>query len=135
MSVNESSSRRSGRKKTKVKVTPADSEGLFEAINNLRLNFHLPALKTQTAFQEYATNLILDYSKADLNADNCVPMSNLSFYEEFDGKMSNEQLIQKWLKESNKRPVLFGPGKQGAVVFVEAQDVIYISVVVLSLFH
>ncbi|OHS93816.1 hypothetical protein TRFO_02335 [Tritrichomonas foetus] len=104
-------------------------------INELRQQCKLTPIKSQQGIDDYATMLVTDYQSADLNNDAYVIMSNMSFVEEFDGKTSAAELIQKWMGEPNRRPVLFAPGKQGSVQFVDLDGQIYISVVVVSFFH
>ena len=129
----ESSSRK--RRHHKEREPAADEEKLFNLINELRKQCGLQEIKTQPGIKEYASMLINNFEEANLENEAYVIMSNLSFSDEFDNQTSAADYIKKWLGDPGKRPVLFGPGNHGAVVFVEQGDAVYISVVVVSFFH
>lgn len=129
------SSSHSGKKRSKKQKQPAaDRDTVLQIINQLRATFNLPEIKTQGPIDEYASD-ILTNPNAYFEAQDLVLLSDYHFCELFDGKSSSQQLVQKWLNDSGRRPVIFAPGKMGTVVFIDTEEGTYISVVVLSLFH
>lgn len=129
------SSSHSGKKKSKKSRQPAaDRDTLFQMVNQLRSAFNLPEIKTQEIVDQYATD-IFNNGGINFEANNAVLLSDYHFSELFDGKSSSQQLIQKWLNDSSRRPVLFAPGNKGTISFFDTEDGIYILMVVLSIFH
>lgn len=129
------SSSHSGRKKQKKQRQPAaDRDSVFQIVNQLRATFNLPEIKTQEAVEQYA-NEIYSNPNAFFDSPNVVLLSDYHFLELFDGKSSSQQLVQKWLNDSGKRPIIFAPGKKGTISFIDSEDGTYIVMVVLSIFH
>ncbi|KAK8890828.1 hypothetical protein M9Y10_028027 [Tritrichomonas musculus] len=131
------SSSHSGKRKSKREKNrqpAADRDSLLQQINQVRTYFNLPEIKVQQGMDDYA-GVILSDPNPFLDVEGYVILSDYHFYERFDGKSSPQQLVQRWLNDSGKRPVLFAPGKRGTAVFLDTEDGPYVVVAVISLFH
>ena len=69
--------------------------------------------------ENYAKNL--DFCTFDLQAD-FVVLSQFCFTDLFFGQTIDE-MIEAWLLDSSKRPVLFGPGNYGIVTIVDDPEI------------
>lgn len=120
-----------GKKKIKKKRgPPADEETLFTMINELRMQMGLHELKVNNNFAPMATTIINDESPMIEEAD-FVVMSLMYFWDSFDGKQSAKSLLEKWMNEPNRRPVVLAPGKYGKLLIQETEDEAYSYIVLI----
>ena len=117
-------SKHSGKKKASqatehVEATP---DSVFKAINDIRMKMQLPKLHWQKDFARFADKYArnLEFCLFDLNTD-FVILSQFCFRDLFYGQTTDD-LIESWLIDNSKRPILLAPGNYGIVTIVDDPD-------------
>ena len=99
---------------------PATEESIFKAINELRKNMQLPSLKWKPEFQMITEHYAETGEFPNLEEKDFITLSKFCFRDSFDGQTTNE-LLEAWLGDPSKRPVLLAPGNYGLVSKIEFQ--------------
>lgn len=116
-------SKRRPKKRVQPEPVPTLEESVFNAINKIRMKMQLQKLHWQKDFAVFAENYAknLDFCTFDLQAD-FVVLSQFCFTDFFFGQPVDE-MIETWLLDSSKRPVLLGPGNYGIVTIVDDPEI------------
>lgn len=124
------------RKVKKYKYPPAKPEEIVEVVNAIRGEMGLKPLKMDKGLGGILGFYLSGEEK--LSSDNYVVLSFLTLSDNWDGVASTPDLIEKWMDDPSRRPVLLGPGNKIWVETVESEeeeggDKIWVAVA--SIFH
>ncbi|OHT06041.1 hypothetical protein TRFO_05682 [Tritrichomonas foetus] len=95
---------------------PVDADELFKKIRHIRNKLQLQKLAKNKTLEIVAEELIQNETLAPIDERkmNYVTLSILSILDTFKNE-STEQLIDRWLADANKRPVVLGVGNYAAL--------------------
>ena len=124
------------RRVKKYRYPPAKPEELAEVVNDIRGEMGLKPLKMA---KEVGQILAAYLDGEELKGgNNFVILSFLTLSDNWDGVASTPDLIEKWMDDPSRRPVLLGPGNKIWIETVKSEeeeggDRIYVAVA--SIFH
>lgn len=108
---------------------------ILELINSIRTQANLPEIIQLDEIAKYAKTLSSNKPMKWKDTGSYVSISNMNFTELLNEKLPSNHLVSSWMNSPSRTPVIYAPGKYGAVVFSEYKGNTYVSVVVMSFFH
>lgn len=99
----------------------ATEEDIFKNINSLRESMKLPKLKWKADLATLTEHYAETREFMDIEEHGFITLSKFCFLDRFDGQ-TTEQLLEAWLADPSKRPVILAPGNYGLVSRVEFQN-------------
>lgn len=110
-------------------------DSILEAINLFRTQSNLPEIIQLDAIEKYAKSLSSNKPMKWKDNNSYVTISNMNFTELLNEEIPLNLLVSSWMNLPSRKPVIYAPGKYGAVVFSEYKGNTYVSVVIMSFFH
>jgi hypothetical protein len=121
-------STRNRRRVKKERYPPVDAETLFDGINELRRGMGVNHIRKKPEFEALKDKLQDDPATRDkviedmrIMPDQCdedrpfIALSVFSVFDVVDNKMSTFDLLNRWMNDPSKRPVLLAPATHGYV--------------------
>lgn len=121
----------------RVKCQPPTPTELTQVVNVIREAMGVTPFKTERVLEQVAQlhlNGLEDVSQ--LFDQKYVLLSFLSIREEWDGKSGLPEIVNRWMDDPSKRPVLLAPGDKGylGIMQKEGEEKQYLVFVVMSMF-
>jgi hypothetical protein len=109
--------------------SPQQSEELFKRIRQVRQLMGLPMLRPDPGFRSLAAKFAeTGVEPLPLDDSKRIVISRLCFRERYAGETA-ETLLDAWLWDPTKRPVLLGPGNVGATHIAGTWVALYVGYV------
>lgn len=97
---------------------------IFDEINKVRtaLMGKDNTMKWQKGFSDMAVHWAVAGEQMQVGEDGFVMLSSLVFSEDYPEDMPPEELVQKWLLDPSKRPIVLAPANYGVVALPDVPD-------------
>lgn len=125
----------SQRKVKKVRSLPATPDELLQIVNIVRGSMNVKDIKQDMITKQLALEYLNGERDLAKYYSDDVILSCLALKELWDGKSSSSDIVNRWLDDPGKCPVLFAPGDQGFLDVLEKDGKEYLVMIVMSVFQ